>query len=718
LNANSTAVSNETARAEAAEAALQAAMVSSGSDFSSHVNDMTVHLTAAQNTLLDGLNATLTAADLNNTPTVASNLTALTSTVNTHISDGSLHLTAAQNTYLDGLTLPTLSSSDTQRSAGLAAYLDSAYSSDTTLLTALSTLNSDKVSKTGDTMTGTLTMSGGAKITGLPTPTGSSDAVNKAYVDAYVNGMQWALSVKAATVGNITRSGLQTIDDVSLVAGDRLLVKDQTTTAENGIYIVSTGTWSRASDYATTADINNSAVYVLSGGTVNGNSTWIQTATVTNVNTDPITFTANSGAVVTAAGNGISLSVNGVVSVNEGAGLKFSGSTLVADLFSSGGLITTIDGSTTSNATGAQLALSNTGVTSGTYGSSTTTPVLVIDTKGRVSSASNVTITPDWSNVTNRPTTIYALQGSQDSLTADPINRVNSGFYEQSTTTTANGWPVNGSWWHLFSTTHANTANYYAMQFAANFYGNDLRYRSTNNSGSTAWSTVLLSTNFNAYAPTLTGTGASGTWGIDISGTATTATNQSGGTVSATTLSAGSGNFVVNSNGVIATIQGQSPTNGAIRLTPNLHLNPGNGSAVIVAWDNGNGGNSSNLAFRIGNGSGTDVLTVNYSGNLITAGTVTAYSDRRLKTDISTIQDALEKVKALNGVMFTRIDTQERGTGLIAQDVQTVMPEAVNEGLDGKLSVAYGNLIGLLVEAVKELDRKVDALSTNAAPKL
>jgi hypothetical protein len=79
-----------------------------------------------------------------------------------------------------------------------------------------------------------------------------------------------------------------------------------------------------------------------------------------------------------------------------------------------------------------------------------------------------------------------------------------------------------------------------------------------------------------------------------------------------------------------------------------------------------------------------------------------------LKKDVLTIANALEKVKQLRGVEFTRIDTNEKGTGLIAQDVQAIMPQAIQEG--EYLSVAYGNLVGLLVEAIKDLSLEVDKL--------
>ena len=81
-----------------------------------------------------------------------------------------------------------------------------------------------------------------------------------------------------------------------------------------------------------------------------------------------------------------------------------------------------------------------------------------------------------------------------------------------------------------------------------------------------------------------------------------------------------------------------------------------------------------------------------------------------MKKEIEKITSALEKVKKLNGVNFTKIDNDSRSTGLIAQDVQAVLPEAISEGDDGYLSVAYGNMVGLLVEAIKEQDSTINSL--------
>jgi hypothetical protein len=100
-----------------------------------------------------------------------------------------------------------------------------------------------------------------------------------------------------------------------------------------------------------------------------------------------------------------------------------------------------------------------------------------------------------------------------------------------------------------------------------------------------------------------------------------------------------------------------------------------------------------------------------YTGGAILAGgNVTAYSDIRRKKDLLKIDNALDKVEQLTGYTYTNKLDNKRYTGLIAQDVQKVLPEAVNTETDGHLSLAYGNMVGLLVEAVKELTRKNEIL--------
>jgi trimeric autotransporter adhesin len=107
-------------------------------------------------------------------------------------------------------------------------------------------------------------------------------------------------------------------------------------------------------------------------------------------------------------------------------------------------------------------------------------------------------------------TTATYLNSASSSSYAGNIsggNRINSGFYENSAPTTADGWPVSGSWYHLHATTHSNGGNYYSMQFSASFFdNNNLYYRSTAGSGSTAW-VGILTTSGTTFSGNLTMSG-------------------------------------------------------------------------------------------------------------------------------------------------------------------------------------------------------------------
>ena len=119
---------------------------------------------------------------------------------------------------------------------------------------------------------------------------------------------------------------------------------------------------------------------------------------------------------------------------------------------------------------------------------------------------------------------------------------------------------------------------------------------------------------------------------------------------------------------------------------------------------------SNNTAFYLDpNTTGT---SLNVAGAIIAAGNVTAYSDIRLKEDIEVITNAIDKVKQITGITYTRKENGKRQTGVIAQDVLKVLPEAVEGSNDSMYSVAYGNMVGLLVEAIKEQQIQIEELKT------
>jgi len=99
------------------------------------------------------------------------------------------------------------------------------------------------------------------------------------------------------------------------------------------------------------------------------------------------------------------------------------------------------------------------------------------------------------------------------------------------------------------------------------------------------------------------------------------------------------------------------------------------------------------------------------NGNFTAGGTVTANSDEKLKKNIITITDAVEKVNCLRGVEYDRVDYESHQIGLIAQEVEKVLPDVVfTSDIDGTKSVAYSNIVALLIEAIKEQNKKIKVL--------
>jgi hypothetical protein len=106
------------------------------------------------------------------------------------------------------------------------------------------------------------------------------------------------------------------------------------------------------------------------------------------------------------------------------------------------------------------------------------------------------------------------------------------------------------------------------------------------------------------------------------------------------------------------------------------------------------------------------VLFITQTGELTADGNITAFSDARLKENVVTIDSALDKVSQMRGVYYNRIDdeTKTRNVGVIAQEIEKLLPEVVHNNTDDIKSVAYGNIIAVLIEAIKELNEEVKAL--------
>lgn len=165
---------------------------------------------------------------------------------------------------------------------------------------------------------------------------------------------------------------------------------------------------------------------------------------------------------------------------------------------------------------------------------------------------------------------------------------------------------------------------------------------------------------------------------------------------------------------------GYTGATNANYITNNNQLTNGAGyitSYVNTTYSAGNGISLSGTTFTVGAGNGLSqtasglAMSGTYTGTFTATADIVAYSDASLKKDVSTIEGALEKTKQLRGVEFTRIEDEARSIGVIAQELEKVLPELVVTNDEGLKAVNYGQITGLLIEAIKELSAKVDELS-------
>lgn len=298
------------------------------------------------------------------------------------------------------------------------------------------------INKTGDTVTGTLTFSAGT-VTGLATPSASTDAATKGYVDSLSQGLDPKGSVRVATTADgalaTDFAADQTIDNITLVTGDRILLKDQTLASENGIYVVqASGAPVRATDANSWGELPGAFVFVEVGDT-NADTGWVCTSDQggTLGSTD-ITFTQFAGAGNYTAGNGLALtgtvfSIAAPVSyANGGTGLTALGTanqilgantagdaaeykTLIAG---AGVSVSHAAGSVTFTNTGVRTAVAGTGISVSTStGSVTFTNTGVTSIAG---TANQITASASTGSITlSLPSSVSATNLSLSGLTAN-----------------------------------------------------------------------------------------------------------------------------------------------------------------------------------------------------------------------------------------------------------------------------------------------------------
>ena len=210
---------------------------------------------------------------------------------------------------------------------------------------------------TTSTGTGSVVLSASPALTGTPTAPTAADGTNTtqiattafvtAAVDAARSGLDVKASVKVATTSNITLSNTQTVDGIALSVGDRVLVKDQSTASQNGIYVVSSTAWARSTDADTDAEVTSGMFTFVEQGTVNADSGWVlSTDGAIVVGTTALTFVQFSGAGQIVAGAGLTKTGN-TLNVGAGTGIAvnaddvaLSGQALAFHNLATNGLVT------------------------------------------------------------------------------------------------------------------------------------------------------------------------------------------------------------------------------------------------------------------------------------------------------------------------------------------------------------------------------------------
>ena len=173
------------------------------------------------------------------------------------------------------------------------------------------------------------------KIVGLADGSAATDAVTKQQLDNAINGLSWKQPVRVATTANgalaTAYANGQSIDGVSLVTGDRILIKNQTTQSENGIYVAAaSGAPTRATDADSSGELQSATVYVVAG-TTNADKSFSQTTDNPTVGSSNIVFAQVGGGLTYVAGNGLTESPAQTFNVGAGTGITVAADTVGID---------------------------------------------------------------------------------------------------------------------------------------------------------------------------------------------------------------------------------------------------------------------------------------------------------------------------------------------------------------------------------------------------
>ena len=553
-----------------------------------------------------------------------------------------------------------------------------------------------------------------------------------------------------ATTAALTLNTAQaTIDGIAITATTRVLVKNQATASQNGIYTgMSTTTWVRDTDAATSGNISGATISVDAGTTQFGqiwtnNFQHTDTLGTTSMNWYRILDTSMTLPIANGGTNSTATPTAGGIGYGTGTAHAYTGvGTSGQVLTSAGAGAPTWSSAAGTGTTASSSRLSYTATSGQTL---FTTPTYVPGSSQLSVYISGVKQYPaDYTETTGTSVTLTtgAVVGDTVLIEVNGYNLVSS--WVSTPAVYLNTYTGNGS---TTAFTLAQTPiipsnivlsinGITQLQSAYSLTGNTVTFTSAPLSGATIEGRVFGSGAI--YANTIAGavvlvssstclSSTTGTLvvnnGVGVTGNVWADGVYSNGVVRGTTLvsnvSTGTAPFIVTSTTPVANLN----------VGGNAAGFPAAGVAEIGRYLDFHGASTGAADFDVrldggaGNGTtGSQALNVTASGGLICNANITAYSDIRLKENISIIPNAMNKLMLLRGVTFTRNDlpdTTTLHTGVIAQEVLAVLPEAVTQNHDGIYSVAYGNMVGLLIEAIKEqqsiitnLSNRLDALES------
>ena len=435
-------------------------------------------------------------------------------------------------------------------------------------------------------------------------PTSGNDVVNKTYLDYFAAGLSWKQPVLCATTANITLTGLQTLDGVTVVADDRVLVKNQSTTSQNGIYLASATAWSRSTDADTWNELISAITFIETGSTLAGTAWYCTAQPGGTIGTTAVVWSNFSVAASYSAGTGLTLTT-GVFSItNTGvsAGAYGSASKTLTATVNAQGQLTVLAAS--------DIAIANTQVSG--LGTMST------------QAASSVAITGGTINGTTiGGTTAGAVTGT--TITATTFNGAGTGL-----TGTASSLSIGGN---AATATSATTATNLAGGSAGSLPYQSAAATTAMLAAGSNGQVLTLASGIPSWATPTTGTvtSVSGTGtvsGISLSGTVTSTGNLTlGGTldlsappaIGGTTANTITGTTITASTKFVGSyLDASGSGGGALRTSSSASvLQWGAGGGVNLTLDGAFNMNPANAAISIAP-TGTGTLTVNPA----TAGTI------------------------------------------------------------------------------------------------